>query len=419
LEATEIKDRFLREQSYVERYVMFLRNASAVAPSEVTEISNLLREYSLGVVPTRQSFSEWRKPYSADELASVANAFRAILPAIESRIDQYERQLSQLPEPQRLRDIDVRSDLGELITFICQYLEHDSSPEAVESARQQVLEQQAEYVREYGDDAEPLASESIDYAIQSALFILAQRRLSDVLYLRARYADIDLASRMSQPEAEINILRQGFILLLTAFDAAIFDLVRVALTRNFFGLIAAFGNKDKISLESLARYGSFQVLRDEVIEDQLKSRYLKDLLFLLNDLGVQCTDEASGKRLIALIEVVMRRNLHVHNRGVVDERYLERDQNSQPRFNLYNLALGTTAHIDENYWNSANELCQYCVEQVAMWANSQVLPKEKLSKHCSEGVYSSRMIEFIRRATASLVPRSASARFLLRGVLPR
>ena len=70
-----------------------------------------------------------------------------------------------------------------------------------------------------------------------------------------------------------------------------------------------------------------------------------------------------------LIELVLRRNVHVHNRGVVDERYLERDQQTgKARFNLYNWNLGQAAIIDELYWESANRLCKGCVERVADWA---------------------------------------------------
>ena len=83
-------------------------------------------------------------------------------------------------------------------------------------------------------------------------------------------------------------------------------------------------------------------------------------------------DEAPGERFIELVELVMRRNVHVHNRGVVDERYLERDRQGTPRFNIYNLTLGSIAEIDEPYWNRANKLCCHCVERIAAWADTQI-----------------------------------------------
>ena len=368
----DIKARFFSEQDYVLRYVEFLHSATTVSDSDIVEISNILQRHRLPSIPRRQDWSRWREPYSPAELTSLLDCLRKILPTVDEKIAEYEHRLAQLIEPAGLRQVDVRSDLGEWIEFMTDALVYDSSPEAVQAARQEALRHAEQIAHEVGDEEERTSPAEIDYAIQSALFLVARERLDERRYVRQRYADLDLAARMNRPEAEINVLRQGFILLLTAFDAAVFDLVRSAFNRNFFGLIGTFGRQEKVSLETLARYGSFDALRDEIIEEQLKARYLKDLLFLLNDAGVQCVDEAPGERFIELVELVMRRNVHVHNRGVVDERYLERDRQGTPRFNIYNLTLGSIAEIDEPYWNRANKLCCHCVERIAAWADTQI-----------------------------------------------
>ena len=61
-------------------------------------------------------------------------------------------------------------------------------------------------------------------------------------------------------------------------------------------------------------------MRDRIIEEQLKKRYVKDLIGIMADLGVKHVDEKEGDKHIDLIELIQRRNIHVHNRGVVDER---------------------------------------------------------------------------------------------------
>jgi hypothetical protein len=156
---------------------------------------------------------------------------------------------------------------------------------------------------------------------------------------------------------------------MTAFDAAVFDLVRIALRHNFFGLIAYFGGKhEKVSLEDIGEAGSFESFRDTVVDQQLKKRYLKDLLILLNNHGVSCVDESVGDRFIQIIEMILRRNVHVHNRGTIDEAYLQAEPGGEPRFNLYNLNPGQTARIDEDYWEMANRLCSNCVERLKKWA---------------------------------------------------
>src|SRR5205823_1315588 len=108
----------------------------------------------------------------------------------------------------------------------------------------------------------------------------------------------------------------------------IFDLVRAALQGRFFKLIKAFARPDsKLSLEQIADSGGFDELQSHVIEEELKRLYLKDLLHkLTREWKVECTDESIGQKFVHLVELVQRRNLHVHNRGIVDEKYLERDQ---------------------------------------------------------------------------------------------
>ena len=61
--------------------------------------------------------------------------------------------------------------------------------------------------------------------------------------LISELTQIKLLARISTPNAEINVLRQGFILLMTAFDAAIFDLVRIRFRADFHTLIANFAKR--------------------------------------------------------------------------------------------------------------------------------------------------------------------------------
>jgi hypothetical protein len=207
-------------------------------------------------------------------------------------------------------------------------------------------------------------------AVDHALHAKVHQRVDAMVYARQQFEEIEVLARMATPDAEINVLRQGFVLLMTAFDAAVFDLTRIAFRRKFFDLIGAFGKQEKVTLESLGEAGSFEAFRDDVIEEQLKKRYVKDLLGLLQALGVQCVDETAGDRPVQLVELVLRRNLHVHNRGVVDGRYLEFDpMTGKPKYNLYNLNLGDSAIIDDAYFQTAIRLCNNSVERLAKWSD--------------------------------------------------
>lgn len=175
---------------------------------------------------------------------------------------------------------------------------------------------------------------------------------------------------MFKSDAEINILRQGFITLTTIFDATTFDLMKIALKRDFFNLIALFGRQDKVPLDKISRYSSFDEFRDEIIEEQLKSKYLKEILFILNGNKIALTDTSQGDEFIHLLEMVLRRNVHIHNRGLVDSKYLETNENGVPRYNIYKFAAGAVANIDSAYWERANRLSLNCVTMIAVWINS-------------------------------------------------
>jgi hypothetical protein len=71
-----------------------------------------------------------------------------------------------------------------------------------------------------------------------------------------------------------------------------------------------------------------------------------------------------GQKFERLIEMVLRRNIHVHNRGIVDERYLDEKKN------LDKLKLGEVAYIKEASWQMANEFCCVCIHNVGAWASS-------------------------------------------------
>ncbi len=373
--AAEVRSRFAAEQDYIQRYVEFLQAKSSIFDEDVWEIGSILRKHRLARFDRPRPREDHQ--YSPEELAKLIDSLREIAPRLDEAIARQERRFELVEKPDENATIADHPLLGEWIDYMVSMLVGDEdgdeaedeevSPELLKNLRRHALHQQEENRRETGDD-DAINPDLIDNAIRWAVFIKTRRRLNTLHFLKDRFAELKLVERVTSPEAEINILRQGFILLMTAFDAAIFDLVRVALRNQFFGLIGLFGKQEKISLERLGTFGDFDAFRDQIIEEQLKVRYLKDLLFLLKGLGVKCADEEGGDRFADLIELVLRRNVHVHNRGIADERYLERDQKGVPQFNLFSLAVGDSAPIDGPYWKKAVKLCRICVEHVAAWA---------------------------------------------------
>lgn len=368
MDATILRNRFHEEQDYLQKYVEFLQYKTAVSKTEIGEISNILSSHGILTLETSKFWTSWKAPYDLSELESIYSQLSGAKEGLKSSIAEVEAELSVTKVPEGLNSVDMRSYEGELIQFMLDGLEDDQTHENIKAVRQEALEQSKQIAEM--EDIEIPDESVIEFAIQSAIYILKSRKLNELEFVSEKFGEIEIALRMQRPEAEINVLRQGFILLMTMFDATVFDLMRVAIRKDFFRLIGVVGRQDKVTLESLNKYGTFDEFRDEIIEEQLKPKYVKDILAILENQNVQYIDSSSGFRSIHLKEMIQRRNIHIHNRGRVDEKYLERDNNGAPRYNIYNLAIGSVAQIDLPYWEMANRLCKDCVDYMANWVDT-------------------------------------------------
>lgn len=368
MDATTLRNRFHEEQDYLQKYVGFLQYKTAVSKTEIGEISNTLSRHGILRLESSKVWTSWKVPYELSELENIYSQLNGAKESIKNNIAEVEKELSATKFPEGLNSVDMRSYEGELIQFMLDGLEGDQTPETLTTIRQEAIEQSRQLAEMENLD---IPDESvIDFTIQSAIYILKSRKLNELEFVSEKFDDIEIALRMQRPETEINVLRQGFILLMTMFDAMVFDLMRVAIRKDFFRLIGVVGKQDKVSLESLNKYNTFDEFRDQIIEEQLKPKYVKDILAILENQNVQYIDSTSGFRSIHLKEMIQRRNIHIHNRGRVDEKYLERDNNGAPRYNIYNLATGSVAQIDLPYWEMANRLCKDCVDYMANWVDA-------------------------------------------------
>jgi hypothetical protein len=371
--AWNIGRRFRDELEYIERYVRLLRVKSTLHDRQVQDLNAILKRVQVDPLPIRH-YDRAGKPYSADEIAKLLGAIRLVDPEVYQTILGHEQQFDDIPSFQMDGPAAEYMDrLPEWVDYLMERLSDDPEDDEVENVLRSAMDESATVDQEL-DEEERIPPEALRAllasAVEHAMHAQIHQRVDAMVYVRQQFEEIEVLARVAMPDAEINILRQGFVLLMTAFDAAIFDLTRIGFRRKFFDLIGAFGKGERVTLESIGEAGSFEAFRDQLIEEQLKKRYVKDLLSLLQALGVQCVNETAGDRPVQLVELVLRRNLHVHNRGVVDERYLESDSMSgKPKYNLYNLKLGDAATIDDSYFQTAIRLCGNCVERVVGWSD--------------------------------------------------
>jgi hypothetical protein len=370
--AREIGSRFRDEQEYVERYVRLLRAKSTLHDRQVHDLNRILKRAHVDLLPARR-YDRTGEAYTPDELAELVTAIRRAGPEVYQTILRHDQGLDAIPSfgldgPAA----EYMDRLHELVDYFVDQLSDDPEEDDTEGMLRYALREAEKAEEEHAEEAR-VPTEALKALLATALdharHVRLRRRVDALAYARERFEEIEVLARMATPGAEINVLRQGFVLLMTAFDAAVFDLTRIAFRRKFFELVGAFGRQDKVTLEELGEAGSFEAFRDRLIEEQLKKRYVKDLLGLLQAIGVELLDEGRGDKPVQLVELVLRRNLHVHNRGVVDDRYLEADpKTGKPRYNLFGLRAGQAAVIDDAYFQAALRLCGDCVGRLVRWA---------------------------------------------------
>lgn len=372
-EVREIESGLRKELEYIERYVRLLRAKSTLHDRQVSDLNRILKRVEIEL-PRR--YDRVGKPYSPEEVTQLLDAIRIAEPEVYQTIFADEERTFDTPSfllggP----DADyIKDRLPEWVDYLVERLSDDPEDDEVQNVLRNAVGEVRALEHEW-DEEERSPPDALwallVTAVEHTMRAKARERGAAMVYATEQFEEIEVLARMATPDAEINVLRQGFVLLMAAFDTAVFDLTRIGFRRKFFDIIRVFDKQETFSLEKLRKAGSFDAFRDQVIEEQLKKRYVKDLLGLLQKLGVQCADESEGDHPVQLTEMVLRRNLHVHNRGIVDKRYLEPDSNTKkPKYNLHNLKLGESAIIDDGYFQTAIRLCSNCVERLAKWSDT-------------------------------------------------
>jgi hypothetical protein len=368
--ASEIKIRFIEEQENVEDYIRFLEYKTSVLNSDLQKIRQLLEKY--GFLDSKSKIYDLlSKEDEANESEILYDEICKIRPQIDKKLLKINDSIEKLNYPEKLNTVDVRTELGDLILCIKEQLKEDKTID-IENFKKENIKRLKPQENELRLDLYHINSikdveSAVTYAIESANYLIKNDEYNDLMFICGKLKQIDIMMKMSKKDNQLSIVRQGFILLMTIFDSTIFDLMRIALNNNFFELISIFGKNDKIALDAFKDYNSLDNFKESIIEEQLQKKYIKDILFILKKLNVKLVIENSDNQFAKLIELILRRNIHIHNLGIVDEKYLEKKKNDSPAFNIYRFNLGEYAKIDNKYWEEANRLCRNCVLGTVNW----------------------------------------------------
>lgn len=373
--AREIAQQYSFDCSELSIHLQYLRRQIKISDVDMKRVNDRLVKHGLEPLQEKQPNPHGHDmPYSAEQAAGM-------LPAIKAKeAEVWKRQYALTGENFKAMAAQSTNTWGDatecVIRFaIPKYPCNLPTDDQVAEVRREV----ETYVKgiEGKDGEEPI---DIDLVISVSRY---RRKYDETLLLQELWGNVN-SLRWSvvshHPEQHSNVFRQSFILLMTHFDATVFDLMRLALTTNFFALAPKLGRSDKLAFAKLEGHTNFDSFRNAIIDDLLKSRYLKELLFELQGLGVIVPDDDHGGGFPRLLEITQRRNIHLHNRGLVDSRYLETGKEGKPRWNLDNLELGAKALIDERYLAMATNLCGTYVGLLANWVEDGAVPASESRK---------------------------------------
>lgn len=340
----KIIDGFNSEVNNIKEYVAFLEEniiANSISKRNINEIFNNLSSL---------------KSNSDNEIKLINDILKSL-------------EVEQLP--QWFKDIDVRSNEGELIEYILETINNEGIDdiEVIMKSIESELEalciifgetENGEFLYTLYDDKEKLKE-----------FI----SLSKVLNLNNTYFDYkhrleqlnnyNKALNLIDTKNNTNIYRQAFVQLIFVFDSVIFDVIRYKFNEDFFGWVNYFKKDDTIKLHDIGSNKNFEDFKSMVIEKQLKNCYVKDLIDILHRNYKDIFIIDNKDTYVDFIEIINRRNCHIHNNGIIDNSYLGINKmNSKPKYNKYKYKLGEYAEIDKAYFESTMNYCNHLLNRI-------------------------------------------------------
>jgi hypothetical protein len=164
------------------------------------------------------------EPYSPEEMAKLLEGIRRTEPEVYQTILGHEQALDAVssfgldgPAAEHL------DRLHGWVDYFVPQLSDDPEEDDEEGMIRHALAE-AETVEEENDEEDRIPPEAlkalIPLAMEHARHVWLRQRVDAMVYAREQFDESEVLARMATPDAEISVLRQGFVLLMTAFDAA-------------------------------------------------------------------------------------------------------------------------------------------------------------------------------------------------------
>lgn len=265
--AADIHLRFADERDQILEYVDLISTTTWIDDFAIREINGKLIWAGLPTITTRAG-DRLVHHYSQEELAKLLASFDVVQLKVEeyvktlvAKLDVFQKSIKIVQNcreevnawkeffvAQCLTDLKTEEEQAEFAEKMIQQFPIDRFTRNERdlnkirpAADMNELAKRREYIGQALINGQNNATSTLAYHHQEILKWIARTRS---------------VSKLIADDAPVNLLRQAFLLLMTAFDTAIFDLVRVALRGRFFQLISKIGKSVTLKVDQFYQHAS-------------------------------------------------------------------------------------------------------------------------------------------------------------------
>lgn len=360
----DIKDRFENEVIVIKGYVDYIENnfysrSCEVLRTQGYEDLELLKKYVFFSDDTEE------RNKNRDILSKLSEIIKRKIYELKGILEHKER--IRLPQ---ISKVILENDLQE---SLCSYVESTvydcvynpnnlSYSELVKTLTAVKLKEEVDITEEADDEKYYDMLTIKDY--ESILEYMKCKLFNDEIDEREselyEYQELHTLYSIFDDYAPINIYRQSFILLLTAFDAVVFDLAKNIFTSKFFEVSPYINYDKKFSLAEISKYDNFEEFSSQTIETIISGKYIADLLEILYKYKNDIFNIDEKDCYSEILEIVQRRNLHVHKKGIIDDKYFSKGNGSE-----LGIQKGEYAVINDQYFNKTVALLRRFIQNLS------------------------------------------------------
>lgn len=245
---------------------------------------------------------------------------------------------SPKPIPAIVEDVDIREPIGQAIEYCVEALKEGFPLSAHELKL--VLEETDDM---NGDEEYNFSDDTIGEILSAAQVVFEYHTNSDLHEQEIAIEALKTSIKLVDVSSLSNIFRQSFINVFSIFDAYIFEKLKRYFYQNPQELVCFLDIKNnekvKVSIDEVLPFANIEELKENMVNKQFDGKYLSEIIKKIKNYKpeVFCDVDYSN-----LMEMVERRNIHLHNKGHVDSKYCS-------SFNIYRLSVGEYACINNEY----------------------------------------------------------------------